>query len=546
MQCRANRVKLISAIVLLCLFGWALSEDPVAAQQSGALSPQEERGKQIYLKGESDGGEIRAILASSDIDLPATSFTCANCHGLRGEGSKEGGLQPPPLNWETLTTKHVSALTRAERVPYNEVTLARAITSGVDSSGNKLHPGMPHYKMTGGQVADLIAYLKKIGKESNADPGLGEGKVRVGATLPMTGPLATIGEDIKAALAAYFAEVNSQGGIYGRKLELVVEDSRGEAAENAHATRRLVEQHKVFSLVASFEPASGDTTNEFLRRSEVPLVGPVTLSARLPAIPNKFVFYLLPSFADQARALVDFIESKRAQNKQRAGLKIVVVHAGGELDQDALAGLKSQIKLHPIEIVAEHEYERGQLSQASTVKSLAAKKPDYIFFFGGGGDLLAFAREMERVKLDAGLLSSAVMAGREAFALPESVSSRTYLSYSTSLPDPNNFAEFVTVMQRAGVTLRNVAFQSIAYAAAKVFVEGIKSSGRELSRASLVASLERLQDFNTGVAPPVTFGPNRRVGAAGSYIVGIDSARKQYIPLSNWIAPKDDSADMKK
>jgi hypothetical protein len=57
-----------------------------------------------------------------------------------------------------------------------------------------------------------------------------------------------------------------------------------------------------------------------------------------------------------------------------------------------------------------------------------------------------------------------------------------------------------------------------------------------LSRPSFVVALEHLTDFNTGVVPPLTFGPNRRVGAVGSYIVGIDLTKKQYVPMSERIA----------
>jgi hypothetical protein len=60
----------------------------------------------------------------------------------------------------------------------------------------------------------------------------------------------------------------------------------------------------------------------------------------------------------------------------------------------------------------------------------------------------------------------------------------------------------------------------------------------QISRAALVNSLEQLQNFQTGVIGPVTFGPNRRVGAAGSFIVGIDSGKKQYVIVSERIVPK--------
>jgi hypothetical protein len=97
----------------------------------------------------------------------------------------------------------------------------------------------------------------------------------------------------------------------------------------------------------------------------------------------------------------------------------------------------------------------------------------------------------------------------------------------------------MAVMQKAGAEIRSPAFQSVAFAAAKVFVEATKASSRNLSRAGLVNSLEQLRNFNTGVLPPITFGPNRRVGAAGSYVVGIDIDKKQYLPLSERIIPKE-------
>jgi ABC-type branched-subunit amino acid transport system substrate-binding protein len=360
----------------------------------------------------------------------------------------------------------------------------------------------------------------------------------MGAALPMSGPLARVGEDIKAALAACFSEVNSKGGIYGRRVELLVEDSRGDAAGTAEATRKLVEQGKVFALLGSFEPQGSDETNEFLMRSQVTLIGPVTLSPRLPAVPNRHVFYLLPSFGEQARSLVDFVGSAETRPRGRPASRIAVVYSNGEFDQDALAGFRSQSKLHSMEIVSEQSYKGDAFEAAATVAALAGKKPDYVFFFGGAGELASFAAEMERAKLDAGVLSSAVMLGRGAFTLPPSIAGRTWLAYPVSLPSDAGFADFIAVMTKAGVNPRSVAFQAVAYAAARIFFEAAKNADRQLSRATLIDSLERLYSFETGVIGPVTFGPNRRVGAAGSYIVGIDLDKKQYVMVSERLVPK--------
>jgi hypothetical protein len=56
-----------------------------------------------------------------------------------------------------------------------------------------------------------------------------------------------------------------------------------------------------------------------------------------------------------------------------------------------------------------------------------------------------------------------------------------------------------------------------------------------LSREKLVTSLEGLYDFETGLTPRITFGPNRRVGAAGAYIITVDTKQKQFVPTGEWV-----------
>jgi ABC-type branched-subunit amino acid transport system substrate-binding protein len=529
------RVEPIVVLAACVCMGWLLGGSAASAQSGDELSLQEQRGKQIYLKGEGSGGEIKARL-SGGLELAASAFPCANCHGMKGEGSREGGLQPPPLTWDMLTTAGQSALTRQQRGPYDDATLARAITSGLSPAGVELHPGMPRFQMSGGQMADLIAYLKKLGKAHDSDPGLTEDTIKVGAALPLTGPLAGIGEDIKEALGATFAEVNRQGGVYGRRFEMIVADSHGDAAGTREATRNLVEQDNVFALVGSFEPTASAATHDLLKQQEVPLIGPVTLSPRQAGLPNPYVFYLLPSFADQSRALVDFIHARQGRPAQT---RLAVVYADNDLDQDALSGLRSQAKLHSMEIVIEQKYAAEKLSAQETVKALVEKKPDSIFFFGSGDEFTAFAVEMDRANLDAGLFSSAVMIGRSAFNLPPAVAARTFLAYPASLPERDDFGGFISLMQKSGVRLRSASFQAVAYAAAKVFVEAVKSSHRQFNRADVIKALEQLRDYATDVVAPVTFGPNRRIGASGSYVVKIALEKKQYVPTGDRIVPSD-------
>jgi ABC-type branched-subunit amino acid transport system substrate-binding protein len=282
----------------------------------------------------------------------------------------------------------------------------------------------------------------------------------------------------------------------------------------------------------------------------------VTLSPHLTLPPNRFIFYLLPTFSDQARSLVDFISSKRARGKaadtvqptaRQAALPVTaeqklsaaVIYMKGEMEADALEGLRAQARLRSVELSFEQSYEAGHFAPAPVVEMMARKKPDYVFFFGTATDIVACAREMERLHLNAALVSSVMMLGREAFELSPETAARTFLSYPSALPDKSDFAEFLNVLQRRKVQLRSPAFQTVAYAASKTLIEAVKLSTRNLSRATLISALEGLRDYKTGVIPPLSFGLNRRVGVQGSYVVGIDLTNKRYVALSEQLVPQD-------
>jgi hypothetical protein len=70
-------------------------------------------------------------------------------------------------------------------------------------------------------------------------------------------------------------------------------------------------------------------------------------------------------------------------------------------------------------------------------------------------------------------------------------------------------------------------------------VEGLKRTGGELSREKFIGSLEKLYEFQTGLTPRLTYGPNRRIGALGSHIVTVDLEKKDFTPVGGWIEISD-------
>jgi mono/diheme cytochrome c family protein len=139
-------------------------------------SPQQERGKAIYLRGQSPSNRpITAILGSDPEAVPAAIVPCVSCHGEDGRGKPEGGVVPADITPESLA--RATTLGGRTRPPYTGPLLKRAITMGFDSGRHELNAAMPRYRMSIEDADDLIAYLALVGHESQ--PGVTDDALRI-------------------------------------------------------------------------------------------------------------------------------------------------------------------------------------------------------------------------------------------------------------------------------------------------------------------------------------------------------------------------------
>lgn len=157
--CRAWARTLVSLGVLSALTAGA---DP--GPKSRGLTPAEARGKIIYTTGRSPSGRPLSIrLLGTEGSLPSGGFFCANCHGPEGKGGREGDIVMPDIRWATLVkpSRGAPPWNRA-RAAYTDALLVRAITEGVDASGQQLDASMPRWVLPQPDLRDLLQYLKRL------------------------------------------------------------------------------------------------------------------------------------------------------------------------------------------------------------------------------------------------------------------------------------------------------------------------------------------------------------------------------------------------
>ena len=473
----------------------------LAAPPARGLTPEETRGKQIYARGTSASGvEIKATLGEggSGTEVSAAALPCGGCHGADGHGGKEGGVRPSDLTREVLGREALGRAAGAgggrRRPAYDDHKLIRAITLGLDSGGNRLHVAMPRYRLTRQDAADLLAYLKRLGHEE--EPGLGAGAVHLGVLLPGAEGPGTPGEALRSALTARGAEVNREGGIYGRRLDLRFVPLPAGGMERGTALAAALAADPPFALLAVSLAGDEAGIAAAAAAAGAPLITALTPRPREDFPLNRQVFYLTPGLAEQVAALI-----AAAARELPPGERSLAIVPAAAPELAPLAGTA---------VAAARERGFTVASSGSAEADAAA----LLLLDGGQGarELLRRAEARGRHPL---ILLPAVLVGDDFLAaLPAAWRDRLVVA----LPVPPPSAE-------GGTSVHHAALRNAAVAALSVLIEGMERTGRELTREKLIASLETLYRFDAGLGAPVTFGPNRRIGARGAFIASGGSGR---------------------
>jgi ABC-type branched-subunit amino acid transport system substrate-binding protein len=483
------RVRSMCTALCMLLLGAAMA---IAAEPEH----DQARGRTLFLTGAAGASVPTAVVGAGNVTVPATAVPCASCHGRDGRGRTESGVAPPDITREALMRPARRGVAPGRLRPaYTESLLIRAVTMGIDTGGNRLDPVMPRFGLSLSDAAALVAYLMRLG--SLAEPGLGDRSLVVGTVLRQ-GSTA-----MRQVLAAYVDEINRHGGLFGRQLVLQVKEPHvGETSGGAVA--RVAAANTVFALLAPMIARDEAAAVAAVDAGGVPTVGPLT--QRVRAAPrSRYVFYLNGGVEAEGRALANFAASTLGSP--------AIVADGSVLGQAAAQAAVTALA-----------------DVGSPPKPMRPGDADFSLVLAGGDPVLWFAdRAPVRLAVTepAGkqptLLLPSALAGD---LLASGASAPTYVAFATGPAEitPEAATELRTLVARNDMSPQNWtpqdrSRQRFALAAAKILIEALQRAGRDVTRERLVDTLERFQDYRTGLMPPVSFSASRHVGTDGVWIV---------------------------
>ena len=339
---------------------------------------------------------------------------------------------------------------------------------------------------------------------AHAETGVTNTRILLGQSAGLSGPTAQMSRQLLIGARAYFDKINKQGGVHGRRIELLTRDDRYFASLAAYNTRQLIENDKVFALFGFVGLPTSQAALSAATKARVPFFAPMTGGASLYSPFNRYVFTLRASYTEEyAYAL---------RNLSSMGLrKFALVYQQDQYGVSVKQAVENKARDEAVDLVTIDIDMDGRSVERVIDKVLAARSEVVMLL---SANYLTNARIVRALR-DRGYLGqffAISFVGQKALAEELGDLARGMLvtqvvpfPWRVSMP---LVAEYRQRMSEAGY--KDLTFSSLeGYIAARVLVEGLRRARRNLTREKLIRALESINARNyNGGGYAINFSPD--------------------------------------
>ncbi|MCW5704956.1 MAG: ABC transporter substrate-binding protein [Xanthobacteraceae bacterium] len=334
--------------------------------------------------------------------------------------------------------------------------------------------------------------------------GPGDGEIRIGNTMPYSGPASAYGV-IGKVVAAYFDKVNAEGGINGRRIKFISYDDGYVPAKTLEATRKLVEEDQVLFIFASLGTATSAAAQPYLNSKNVPQLF-VASGASMWDRPREFPWSMgfLPSYQSESHIYAQYLLENHPKSK------IAVLYQDDGFGKDYLKGLKDGLG-GKIPIVAEAPYKVTDKSIDAQIAKLKASGADVFMEFTTPKFATMAIRRLAEIGWKPVHFLASVSESYSAVihpAGPENAQGILSAAYRLEGEDSGTageavFREWSTFMQRYAPAISKSNGQAVfGFLAANAMVEVLKKCGDDLSRENIMKQARALKGLQIPMMVP--------------------------------------------
>jgi branched-chain amino acid transport system substrate-binding protein len=356
------------------------------------------------------------------------------------------------------------------------------------------------------------------GGGGDAAPGVTKDSIKIGIFGALSGAASWVGLGSRDGFKLAVEQINAQGGVNGRKIEVVSVDDQGTAAGAATAARELVQRNKVFALIGGSTSTAVAAVVNFAQQQGVPLIGSGTGGDAIvnPLRSDVFVGYGPPNTL-YGKITADFVTSYL----KGAGKRIAMINATDEQPQSTSNAAADALKADGVSLVARAQGKLGDTDWTSQLLTVKKAHPDIVLLNVYTAEAAIILKEAKQLGITAQFVGDPATTTSSIVNVAGS-SAEGYLSgyLLTDLienPSTDVGKSWVQTWKKAYPSApegRPNFEDGTGFATAYVLAEGLKNAGKDLTRASLVTGLEKIQNYT---AP----GPYYKVSfSSGNHVAG--------------------------
>jgi branched-chain amino acid transport system substrate-binding protein len=341
--------------------------------------------------------------------------------------------------------------------------------------------------------------------------GVSKDEILLGSIQDLSGPLAGFGKQIRLGLMLRVDEINEQGGINGRKLKLVVEDSKYDPKNAVLSAQKLVNQDKIFAMVGHLGTAQNMAAMPVQFQKNVINFFPVTAAREMYEPFHKLKFSFAATYYDQMRQSLPIVV------KEKGAKKVCTVYQDDEFGLEVLRGAKEALKSMGMDMAEEASFKRGATEFGSQMQKLAAAQCDFVVLGTIIRETVGTIATARKLGFNPTFMGSSALYTDLIHKLGGPAMNGLYATMTVQNPYTDDASQAVRFWANKYKTKFNedpTVFSVYGYNIIDTFAKVAGKAGKNLTTDSFVKAMESTTiPSDIFGSAPATFSPTKRLGS---------------------------------
>jgi branched-chain amino acid transport system substrate-binding protein len=376
-----------------------------------------------------------------------------------------------------------------------------------------------------------VVIVSVLGSASFAEEpthGVTDTEIIIGTVTDLSGVTAIQGVNNANAIRLLFDEANAKGGINGRKIRYIVEDSQYQVPRAVQAMNKLLNNDKVFMTLQDGGTPMNNATWPMAIDKDTPKLLPLTAARSMYEPYHRLKFSQTSSYVDQMRAGTKYFVEQRGKRA------ICVMYQDTDFGKDVLAGVTIQTEAENLKIVATTAHKPTDTDFTAAVTKLHEAKCDLLMLGTIVRDTMIIVSTVKKTGWDVDLLGQAASYDTAIATAPGGVGEGFYSMTPTLYvypddPRPEIRDLMARYRARYGIDINYIGQTGVSVA--QIALEALRRAGRDLTVDSLVTAMESLHEFTDIYGNTYSFGPNQHHGSTKAFLAVVKDGR--WVPVAD-------------